>query len=74
MLSSFIKKALTKAEYKILKDGSYFGKIPNFNGVWANDKKLEKCRKELEEVLEEWLVLKIYNKEKIPLHQIMEVI
>ena len=61
MLINFIEKALVKAKYKILEDGSYFGEIPNFKGVWANSKELEKCRKELEEVLEEWLVLKRFK-------------
>ena len=42
----------------MLDDGSYFGEIPGFKGVWTNNKNLEKCRKELREVLEEWLILK----------------
>ncbi len=58
MLIKFIEKNLAKAKYKMLDDGSYFGEIPCFKGVWANDKNLEKCRTELEEVLEEWLILK----------------
>ena len=36
------------------------------NGVWANGKNLEDCRKELKEVLEDWLLLKIQSGEKIP--------
>ena len=66
MLIKFIEKNLAKAKYKILDDGSYFGEIPCFKGVWANDKNLEKCRAELEEVLEEWLILKIRDDDKIP--------
>ena len=58
MLIKFIEKKLTKAKYELLDDGSYFGEIPGFKGVWANDKNLEKCRDELREVFEEWLILK----------------
>ena len=40
--------------------------IPDFEGVWANGKTVEECRKELMGVLEEWLILKIKNKDPIP--------
>lgn len=59
MLSEFIAKKLKSAQYKLLKDGSYFGEIPGFRGVWANARNLEDCRGELQEVLEDWLLLKI---------------
>ncbi|MEK7822127.1 MAG: type II toxin-antitoxin system HicB family antitoxin, partial [Planctomycetota bacterium] len=58
MLVEYIQGALEKAEYKKLDDGSWFAEIPGFEGVWANGKTVEECRKELVEVLEEWLILK----------------
>ena len=66
MLSEFIEKKLKTARYKLLKNRSYFGEIPGINGVWANAKNLENCRKELQEVLEDWLFLKIHDGERIP--------
>ncbi len=66
MLSIFIEKWLKKAEYKILKDGTFFGEIPGLKGVWANAESLESCREQLQEVLEDWLVLKIRDQESIP--------
>ena len=66
MFSEFIEKKLKSARYKILKDGSYFGEILGLRGVWANGKNLEDCRQELKEVLEDWFLLKIQAKEKIP--------
>jgi predicted RNase H-like HicB family nuclease len=48
--------AMAKAEYKQLSDGTYYGEIAECPGVWANEKTLEKCRKVLQEVLEEWLI------------------
>ena len=66
MLREFLVKKLKSARYKILEDDTYFGEIPGVRGVWANAKNLEDCRRELAEVLEDWLFLKIRNKENIP--------
>ncbi|MEK7209166.1 MAG: type II toxin-antitoxin system HicB family antitoxin [Patescibacteria group bacterium] len=66
MLSKFIAKKLRQARYKLLKDGSYFGVISGVRGVWSNAKNLEDCRTELQEVLEDWLFLKLKQDEKIP--------
>lgn len=49
-----------KARYEILPDdGSFYGEIDGLNGVSANADTLEECRDELEEVLEEWILLRI---------------
>ena len=66
MLSEFIFKKLREAQYKLLKDGSYFGEIIGLRGVWANANNLEDCRKELQEVLEDWLLLKVRDRETVP--------
>ena len=66
MIAEFINKKLKEAKYKILRDGQYFAEIPGLKGVWASAKNLEDCRKELQEVLEDWLLLKVRDKEKIP--------
>ena len=65
MLNNFIQKNLVKARYKILDNKIYFGEIPGLKGVWASAKNLESCRKELAEILEDWLFLKLRSKEKI---------
>ena len=66
MLSEFLEKKLKKAEYKLLKNRTYLGEIPGVKGVWANAKTLEACRRELREVLEDWLLLKVRDHERIP--------
>jgi predicted RNase H-like HicB family nuclease len=66
MLIEYIQIALKKAQYKILDNGTWFAEIPGFEGVWANAKTVEECRYELQEVLEEWLVLKIRDRDPIP--------
>jgi predicted RNase H-like HicB family nuclease len=66
MLVEYIQKAIGQAQYKGLEDGSWFAEIPGFEGVWANGDSVERCRNELIEVLEEWLMLKIRDNDPIP--------
>ncbi len=65
MINEFIAKKLKTARYKLLKDRSYFAEIPGVRGVWANAKNLEDCRRQLQEVLEDWLLLKVQDREAI---------
>jgi hypothetical protein len=37
MIWEYCHKALEKAEYRKLEDGTWFAEIPGFDGVWAND-------------------------------------
>lgn len=54
MLTEFIEKKLKFARFKKLGDGTYFGYIPAFKGVWSNARTIARCRLELREVLEDW--------------------
>ncbi len=65
MLSTYLVLQLAKAKYKLLDDGSYFGEIKGVKGVWANAKTLEKCREELKDILESWVVVTLASGEKI---------
>ncbi len=66
MLSDYIHAALEKAEYKQLEDKTWFAEISGFDGVWANGENVEWCRKELIEVLEDWILLKLRDGDHIP--------
>ncbi|MCH7836285.1 MAG: type II toxin-antitoxin system HicB family antitoxin [Chloroflexi bacterium] len=66
MLTAYIRTAMQMAQYKILDDGRYFGEIAGFQGVWASEDALEECRRVLQEVLEEWLLLKLRDNEEVP--------
>ncbi len=67
MLTNYIRKAMEHASYEILNDDkSFYGEIRECPGVYANADNLEKCRNELEEVLEEWLLFRIYKNLPIP--------
>ena len=40
MLTKYIENLIKKARYEILNDGTYYGKIPDAQGVWANEETL----------------------------------
>lgn len=67
MLNQYIQSAMRQAKYEILSDdGSFYGEIPEFQGVWANAVTLEDCRNELAEVLEEWIFLHLADNTPLP--------
>jgi predicted RNase H-like HicB family nuclease len=67
VLTNYIAAALKRANYEILEDDScYYGEIPGFQGVYATANNLEDCRHELEEILEEWIFLRIYEHLELP--------
>ncbi len=60
MLLRYIQAAMEKAHYEIIDDEEpYYGEIPVCQGVWATGKTLEECRKNLEEVLQGWIILRL---------------
>jgi predicted RNase H-like HicB family nuclease len=65
MLTAYINEAASRATYKILEDGTYFGEVPGLRGVWASAPTLEGRRRELQEMLEGWLILKIRDNDDI---------
>ncbi len=67
MLLDYIQAAMKRAHYRILdEDSTYFGAIPEIEGVWANADTLEACREELQEVLEGWILLSVRRDLPIP--------
>ena len=66
MLTRYIGAAMKRARFKTLDDGRCVGEIPGLAGVWANESTLRSCREVLQEVLEEWLILKIRDGDPIP--------
>ena len=68
MITNYVKAAMHHARYEILpSDGSFYGEIPGFDGVYANAASLEACREELEEVLEEWILLRVSRNLSLPI-------
>jgi predicted RNase H-like HicB family nuclease len=55
MFSALIAAAMETARFRQLEDGTYYGEIEVYPEVYATGATLEECRRELEEVLIEWL-------------------
>jgi predicted RNase H-like HicB family nuclease len=67
MLIQYIKTALEYAKYEIIDDEEpYYGEVPELQGVWASGKTLEECRKNLEEVVDEWIIIRLRKGLLIP--------
>jgi predicted RNase H-like HicB family nuclease len=67
MFTEYIQLAMNRAKYKILEDGgTFYGEIPELQGVYANAATLEACREELQEVLEGWILLGLHLQHPIP--------
>ncbi len=67
MLANYIDAAMEQAVYEIIEDeGTYWGEIPGFQGVWACHLTLEGCRRELRDVLGDWLALRLQLNLSIP--------
>jgi len=66
MLVEYIEKAMIKAVYDKLEDGSFSGRIPECPGVIAFGTTLYQCEQELKSSLEGWLIVKIRYGDKLP--------
>jgi len=65
-ITAYIKAAMSTAQIKILEDGTYYAEIPSCPGVWASEEKKEACMETLQEVLEEWIILKLRDNDALP--------
>jgi len=66
ILTDYISNAIAKAAYDKLDDGTFAGKIPGFKGVVAFGKTLKQCEDELHSTLEEWILVGLKLKHKMP--------
>jgi predicted RNase H-like HicB family nuclease len=66
MFAEYIQVALERAQYDTLEDGSYVAIVPGLRGVIATGRTLEECRKDIIEVIEEWIVARLQWGHTIP--------
>ena len=59
MLIDYIQTAMRHAEFEQMEDGRYFGTIPPCKGVWADGDTVDSCRPILQEVLEDWILIRL---------------
>ena len=67
MLAHFLDMAMELAHYEIIEDdGTYWGEIPGFQGIWARHQTLAGCQRELREALSDWIALRLRLGLEIP--------
>jgi predicted RNase H-like HicB family nuclease len=67
MITEYIEAALAQAKYEIIEDEEpYYGEVPSLAGVWATGKTLEECRKNLAEVIDGRIVIRLKKGLTIP--------
>jgi len=67
LITQYIEAALSRARYEIIEDEEpYYGEDPELEGVWATGKTLEECRRNLAEVIDGWLVVRLRRGLDIP--------
>jgi len=67
MLTAYIQAALRHAHCELLPDEEgFYGSVEALPGVWANAPTLEACREELQEVIEDWLLVRLRRSADVP--------
>ena len=66
MISRYIERALERARYELLPDGTFAATVRGLRGVVATGATLEACRRDLAEVVEEWLLVRVARGLDVP--------
>lgn len=66
MLLEYINAAMERAVYEKFEGNVFGGSVPGCPGVSATAKTLAQCQKELRDVLDGWLIVKLRHGDNIP--------
>ena len=66
MITRYIERALERARYELLPDGTFAATVRGLRGVIATGTTLEGCRRHLAEVVEEWLLVRVARGLDVP--------
>ena len=66
MIRAYTDAALERARYTQLEDGSYCAEVRGLRGAIATGATLESCRSQLQEVVEEWILVRVAQGLDIP--------
>ena len=66
MITKYIEKALQLAKYEPLEDGTFCATVPGLRGVIAVGRRVEDCRRDLAEVVEEWVLVRVARGLSVP--------
>jgi predicted RNase H-like HicB family nuclease len=66
ILTTYFERAMSKAEYDRLEDGSFVGTIPDCEGVITFGRTLYECQANLRSALEDWVLMGIRFGDPLP--------
>ncbi len=67
MFTGYVLEAMSKAVVEKINDPQpYFASIPGFKGVFGQGSTRKEALSQLQEVLEEWLILKVSKQQFVP--------
>jgi len=66
MIRNYLDEAVKRARYNRLEDGSYCAEVRGLRGVIATGDSLEACRTTLQEVVEEWILVRVSRGLAVP--------
>jgi predicted RNase H-like HicB family nuclease len=66
MLTRYVERALERAKYQLLDDGTFAATVPGLRGVIATGQTLETCRRDLAEIVEAWVLVRVAQGLSIP--------
>lgn len=66
MVSQYVATALERAQYRLLDDGTFAATVRGLRGVIAAGATLEACRRQLAEIVEEWVLVRVARGLTVP--------
>jgi predicted RNase H-like HicB family nuclease len=66
MIVDYIAKALSRARFERLEDGTVCGTVRGLRGVLAIGASTRECRVQLSEVVEEWVLVRVAQGLSVP--------
>jgi predicted RNase H-like HicB family nuclease len=66
MITRYVARALERAEYRLIDDGTFAATVRGLRGVVATGDTLEACRRQLADVVEEWVLVRVARGLHVP--------
>jgi predicted RNase H-like HicB family nuclease len=66
MITAYVRRALVRAKFQRLEDGTYCATVRGLHGVIAVGRTLAACRASLGEVVEEWVLVRVARGLSVP--------
>lgn len=66
MITRYLDRALRRARYREVDDGTFCATVKGLRGVIATGTSLEACREQLAEVVEEWVLVRVARGLRVP--------